>query len=240
MIARPNPSRILSTSVALLLGVFVLAQCDKTETEPQALPSVEPVASPAAVPGETPAAKAKTDDPAPGTASPVAPGAAKPTSPATQPAPGTPPVANPAATATPPAPGTAAAIVGPPSAAGSKPVSAVDGDGYEATLVRAVVAAMNPDEEKGWELYKKELHDNELFPQRLKAIRRFNWPYFRRKVSLYLVDDKKPEIRIVRVEQLPKDQVKVFVFNEKSMPTPCHLKKDEKAKGAYRITNCSL
>ena len=62
----------------------------------------------------------------------------------------------------------------------------------------------------------------------------------RRKVKLYLKDDTKPEFTITRVDKIDDRTVKVFVHNERSLPTPCILQKDDAQKGEYRITNCSL
>jgi len=127
-----------------------------------------------------------------------------------------------------------------PAAGDVKPTAVGANESYKATIARAIVAAMEPDFDKGFELFKKELHSKEIFPGRIAAYKRFNFPAMRRKVKLYLADDTKPEFKIVRTLQIDDKTIKVFVHNEKSMPTPCILQKDDKAKGEYRITGCSL
>jgi len=71
--------------------------------------------------------------------------------------------------------------------------------------------------------------------------RTLNFAAFRRKVPLYLRDDTRPTYELAYAEEIRSDQVKLFVVNEMSeMPTPCTVKRDPKADGAWRIQMCSL
>jgi len=113
-------------------------------------------------------------------------------------------------------------------------------DSPEAVIMKAIQAAMNPDEAKGWEDFSKLLHSSQQLPNSLTSWRAFNFKAFRRKVHLYLADDTKPDYVIDRVDRPTPDRIKIFVHNERSMPTPCQLRKDPEARGAWRIEICSL
>lgn len=140
--------------------------------------------------------------------------------------------------AAPPAPTSAGAQPNDLPAKG--PVKAPGKDSPEAVIMGAIQAAMNPDEAKGWAAFSALLHSSQQLPNSLTSWRTFNFKAFRRKVHLYLADDTKPDYVIDRVERPTPDRVKIFVHNERSMPTPCQLRKDPQAGGAWRIEICSL
>ena len=132
-------------------------------------------------------------------------------------------------------------------------VAAASEDVEEATLITApaegspeavirllIEAAMNPDEAAGWETTKALLHSSMQTARALKSYREMNFPASRRKVALFTPDDTKPDFRIARTTHPAPDKIKIFVHNEKSMPTPCILRKDPEAGGAWRVHVCSL
>ncbi|MGM0575809.1 MAG: hypothetical protein ACQEXJ_08790 [Myxococcota bacterium] len=106
----------------------------------------------------------------------------------------------------------------------------------------AVQAALEEDEAKGWERFRKLLHSSQLdSPASEQNWRTMNFSTFRRKVPLYLEDDNKAVFDICYQEDQADGGRRLFVKNEKSeMPTPCKVMKDPEAGGAWRITMCSL
>ena len=115
--------------------------------------------------------------------------------------------------------------------------------GTPEALVRDVLAAaIESDESKGWEAYRKLLHSEQLLSgSSEKAWRTMNYPALRRKARLYLEDDGVPIYELAYTEEVAPSSVKIFVSNEKSeIPTPCTLKPDANHGGAWRITLCSL
>ncbi|MGM0575452.1 MAG: hypothetical protein ACQEXJ_06950 [Myxococcota bacterium] len=117
-----------------------------------------------------------------------------------------------------------------------------DRQAQEAVIAEAIQAALEEDEAKGWRQFEALLHSGQkLAPHSLQNWREFNFSSFRRKVDLYVKDDAEGvAFEVVRVDELPGDRVKLFIRNEKSSPTPCTVKKDPEADGAWRIHNCSL
>ena len=110
----------------------------------------------------------------------------------------------------------------------------------EATLFLAIQSAIEPNEEAGWAQFEPLL-DPERAATTAKATRawrEFNFAAFRRKAYLYTLYDGHPAYRIAYVEPQANGQLKVFVVNEKSMPTPCHLR--QQGNGPWRITACGL
>ena len=110
----------------------------------------------------------------------------------------------------------------------------------EAVIQGLIAAAMYPDEEAGWKVVRELLHSSISAPHALKGYREMNYAASRRKVALFTPDDTKPHFRVVKRTTPSDDKVKLFIHNEKSMPTPCTLKRDADAQGAWRIYVCSL
>ena len=110
----------------------------------------------------------------------------------------------------------------------------------EAVLQTVIAATMNPDEAAGWEALRGVLHSSISAPHALQSYREMNFPASRRKVALFTPDDTKPHFRVVRTTTPSEDKIKVFVHNEKSMPTPCTLRRDPEAEGAWRVYVCPL
>lgn len=112
----------------------------------------------------------------------------------------------------------------------------------EGVVLEAIRAALEKDEEDGWNRFRALLHSRQLESQASeKNWRTLNFQTFRRKLPLYLEDDTAPVYKRCYSEEVHADTVKVYIQNEKSeMPTPCSLKKDAEAGGAWRIDLCSL
>ena len=110
----------------------------------------------------------------------------------------------------------------------------------EAVVQGLIAAAMYPSEEAGWEAVQPLLHSSISAPAALKKYRQMNYATSRRKVALFTPDDTKPHFRVVQQSKLSEDEIKLFVHNEQSMPTPCTLKRDAQAEGAWRVYVCSL
>ncbi len=124
---------------------------------------------------------------------------------------------------------------------GSRSVDTFEDGTAEGVVYKALEAAQMDSENDGWKAFKALLHSQQKSPGSLHSWRSNNYGAFRRKVAHYTEDDSKPGYAIDRSESPMDDEVKLFLVNEMSdMPTPCLLKKDPKAKGAWRIQTCSL
>ncbi len=182
------------------------------------------------------AARPATPAPAAAVAAPMPPAApAVPGVPATGEAP--------AAPATPP-PASAVAPPQPPAAAERDPRGRLVTDPEQGSpdwvIQQVLRAAMNPDPEAGWSILEPLMHSMHRTPNGMQSYRAFNYPASRRKVRLFLADDTKPWFHVVKVETPDPDVLKIFVYNDKSMPTPCAVKKDAEAGGQWRVYRCSL
>lgn len=108
-------------------------------------------------------------------------------------------------------------------------------------IMLALTAAMNPDANKGWGQFQALLHTSELLPNALISRRELNWPAMRRKVHLFLIEDPtKPIYQWSYAEETADGQLKIFVHNPKSMPTPCYVAQDPEQDNKWRIRTCSL
>ena len=111
----------------------------------------------------------------------------------------------------------------------------------EAVIQQLLMGAMDPDVNAGWERTKGLLHSAKVPTLRgLQSYREMNYPASRRKVALFTPDDAKPHFLVTRTIVKAEDHVTIFVHNEKSMPTPCSLRRDAKADNAWRVYDCSL
>ena len=115
-------------------------------------------------------------------------------------------------------------------------------DSPEWVISQVLLAAMDPDEAKGWALFESLLHEDQKAVNALTSRRSLNFAASRRKVKLFLVEDpNQPIYQVDRVvEQSPK-QVRIYVHNnsEGGMPTPCELRMDDTLK-KWRVGICSL
>lgn len=111
----------------------------------------------------------------------------------------------------------------------------------EHLIAQALAAALNPDPEAGWRQFEALLHTSEKEPNALISRRELNWPAMRRKVALFLAEDPtKPIYKWAYAEEPGGGQLKIFVHNPKSMPTPCYVKRDSEQGDAWKIQTCSL
>ncbi len=109
----------------------------------------------------------------------------------------------------------------------------------EEIIARAMAAALDKDEAVGWRRFAELLHPSQTSAQSLASWRRYNFAAFRRKVHLYLPEDRSIRFEVDYTEDRGEGRVKLFIENRKSdMPTPCQLRKD--AEGRWRIEVCSL
>lgn len=126
-------------------------------------------------------------------------------------------------------------------AVGSRSVSEFEEGTAEGVVYKAIESALIDSEAEGWKAFKDLLHSQQKNAGSLTSWRTNNYAAFRRKVAHYTEEDGKPGYAIDRTETPIDDEVKLFLVNEMSdMPTPCLLKKDPKANGAWRIQTCSL
>ncbi len=115
-------------------------------------------------------------------------------------------------------------------------------DSPEWLIQQVLVAAMDPDEAKGWALFESLLHEDQKAPNALTTRRSLNFAASRRKVKLFLFEDpSKPIYKVSRVVEETPTRVRIFVYNnsEGGMPTPCELRMDENLK-KWRVGICSL
>lgn len=115
-------------------------------------------------------------------------------------------------------------------------------DSPEWLIQQVLVAAMEPDEAKGWAIFESLLHEDQKIEKALISRRQLNYPASRRKVKLFLFEDPtKPIYRIDRVVEETPTLVRIYVHNnsEGGMPTPCEVRYDQNLK-KWRIGICSL
>ncbi len=228
-----------SMAARLLLActlVVSLAACQKEQPAPApGTPAGDPVAASPNAP--TPPASA---EPAPAPTPPAQPAATPPASP-----PPAPP-AQPAAPAPAPTPATPEGDDGK----GPLPTQVKPGDIVREThprtpehvIQQVLVAALEPDEAKGWEHFKSLLHTDELHPNGLVTRRSMNFAASRRKVDLFLVEKGPlPVFQVSRLLDEGNETLRFFVHNRESMPTPCTARIDRNLDPpAWRVGICSL
>ncbi len=116
-------------------------------------------------------------------------------------------------------------------------------EGSPEWLVQQVlIAAMDPDEAKGWERFVSLLSDDQKIEKALISRRELNFAASRRKVKLFLFEDPtKPIYKVDRVQQEEENIWRIFVHNNSpdSMPTPCQVRFDPALK-KWGVGICSL
>jgi hypothetical protein len=116
-------------------------------------------------------------------------------------------------------------------------------EGSPEWLVQQVlVAAMDPDEAKGWERFVSLLSEDQKIEKALISRRELNFAASRRKVKLFLFEDPtKPIYKVDRVQQEEENIWRIFVHNNSpdSMPTPCQVRFDPALK-KWGVGICSL
>jgi len=115
-------------------------------------------------------------------------------------------------------------------------------DSPEWLIQQVLVAAMEPDEAKGWALFLSLLHEDQKYENALVSRRTMNFAASRRKVKLFLFEDPNlPVYKVSRVVEESPKQVRFFIYNnsEGGMPTPCEVRMDDTLK-KWRLGICSL
>ena len=84
------------------------------------------------------------------------------------------------------------------------------------------------------------LHSGNKTVKALRDWRGMKFPASRRKAHLFVSDEALVHFRIMRVDTPQEDAIRLFVFNAKSLPTPCELRRDPEADNAWRVWVCSL
>jgi len=231
----PTSSQHLTRTAWLLAACLAFSACKKGETE------AEP-ADPSATNTTTPTTKITAE--------------AKPEEAAKEPTPTTPTeVPAPTETPTPTVDPAPAADTAPPEAVvddGTSPLptQVAPGDIVRTTKPRTpehmiqqvLAAALEPDEEKGWQLFKSLLHTDELHPNGLITRRSMNFAASRRKVHLFIADKGDlPVFKVSRILDEGDGTLRFFVHNPESMPTPCTARVDANlTPPAWRVGLCSL
>ena len=109
----------------------------------------------------------------------------------------------------------------------------------EALIQGLIEAASEESEAVGWQKLKPLLHSKLQNNVALEGWRNSTYRATRRKVWLYVQSKDDLRFRIVRKVE-SEGEVKAFVYNRESSPTPCTLARDPAAGGAWRIRSCSL
>ena len=109
----------------------------------------------------------------------------------------------------------------------------------EWVLREALLAGIEPEEEKGWERFQKVLHSQERTVAALNSWRQFGWPRIRKQAKNYLDDDGRFVLRDFRT--LQNDGIDSFLDNHtRELPTPCSVYMDYDNNKLWRIKRCSL
>lgn len=109
----------------------------------------------------------------------------------------------------------------------------------EWVILQVLLAAKDPDEERGWEKFQKLLHSQERTNNALKGWQQFGWPRMRRQAKLYLDEHDRIVLRDFKVMQ--NDGIDFFLENkERDLPTPCSVYLDFANNKHWRVKRCSL
>lgn len=109
----------------------------------------------------------------------------------------------------------------------------------EWVLREVLMAAKDPDAEKGWERFQKMLHSQERTNNALRGWQQFGWPRIKRQAHLYLDDQNRYVLRDFKVMQ--NDGIDFFLENrERDLPTPCAVYLDYANNKHWRVKRCSL
>ncbi|MSQ82537.1 MAG: hypothetical protein EXR77_06420 [Myxococcales bacterium] len=109
----------------------------------------------------------------------------------------------------------------------------------EWVIHQVLLAAKDPDEERGWEKFQKLLHSQERSTNALKGWQQFGWPRIRRQANLYLDEHDRYILRDFKTMQ--NDGIDFFLENrQRDLPTPCAVYLDFANNKHWRIKRCSL
>lgn len=109
----------------------------------------------------------------------------------------------------------------------------------EWVLKEVLMAAKDPDEERGWERFQKLLHSQERTTNSLRNWQQFGWPRMRRQANLYLDEHDRFVLRDFKIMQ--NDGIDYYLENrQRDLPTPCSVYLDFANNKHWRIKRCSL
>ncbi len=109
----------------------------------------------------------------------------------------------------------------------------------EWVIREVLMAAKDPDAEKGWERFQKMLHSQERTNNALRGWQQFGWPRLKRQAHLYLDEQNRYVLRDFKVMQ--NDGIDFFLENrERDLPTPCAVYLDYANNKHWRVKRCSL
>ncbi len=114
----------------------------------------------------------------------------------------------------------------------------------EWVLLQVLQAALEKDEEVGWERFQKVLHSSERTTQGLQNWHEMGWKRIRKQADDYLDDDG--SFKIVDFKDIMSSTEEVVGLEfyvesvKKEMPTPCAVYIDEEAAGHWRVRRCSF
>lgn len=109
----------------------------------------------------------------------------------------------------------------------------------EWVIKEVLLAAKDPDEERGWEKFQKLLHSQERSTNALKGWQQFGWPRMRRQAHLYL--DEHDRFVLRDFKEMQNDGIDFFLENrERDLPTPCAVYLDFANNKHWRVKRCSL
>ncbi len=106
----------------------------------------------------------------------------------------------------------------------------------EAVVQEVLRAALNPDEEAGWEHFVKFLHSEELdSPVAMNHWRNLKFPALCKK-AIHLVQDPASVTFVIMDRREEPPSLILMVKNAKSeLPTPCKLRQDPSAGNAWKV-----
>ena len=107
-------------------------------------------------------------------------------------------------------------------------------------LARALAAANDPDEERGWADFQQLLHTSERSPAALRGWREGNWARMRRQSGLYLDAEKCFDLVDFREMQGDVGDEYYVANHARDLPTPCAVYLDPDNHNQWRIKRCSL
>ncbi len=108
----------------------------------------------------------------------------------------------------------------------------------ERVIQQVLKAALNPDKDAGWEAFEALLHSEETSSNlALQEWSETKFDTIRRKAAFLVKDQKTVAYQMMDFREDDKG-VQIFVKSSASeMPTPCRLRPDPAAGGAWRVFN---
>lgn len=119
-----------------------------------------------------------------------------------------------------------------------------DPESAEWVIKQAIEAAMDSNEETGWERFQQTLHSEERTPNALRGWYEGGWKRMRRQAKDYVDPDGSFKIVDFKEIMASAGGIAGYEFylesHRKEMPTPCAVYTDDDNGGKWRIRRCSL